>query len=814
MSGRLFTRTIIAVPLALALILSALAATPGRQGGEAEAAQQAAAADRKFLGLHAYPGFSSIIAASESAWIHNYKVEVSWSSIEAYQGIYDWTWLDAMVGEILASGCESLFFLVGGPTPAWAWDGQYGSMADKAPPQNLGDWYDFCAAVAERYASVVDFYEIWNEPGWDRDSEAYRNSGVYHFGGQVETDYLPLLQLGYTAVKEKDPTASVICGALMYTLKDDPSAGTENYALLFDEVNRPGQDVSMKVEADLPIVAERPMYFNYQGAWAGGHDSMGATSPQTEWYFAEGCTRPGFNTWLCLQNPQDTAALVSVDYLCGDGANVRRDISVGANSRFTIPVHTDGLGIGVHDSTHGDVSIKVSSSQPIVAERPMYFNYNGTWAGGHDAMGASSPQTEWYFAEGCTRPGFNTWLCLQNPGDAAAVVYLDYFCGDGANVRRELTVNPRSRFTVPVHTDGLGIGVHNSTHGDVSIKVSSSQPMVAERPMYFNYQGAWAGGHDAMGATSPQTEWYFAEGCTRPGFNTWLCLQNPGDAAAVVSIDYLCGDGANVRRELMVGPRSRFTVPVHTDGLGIGVHNSTHGDVSIKVSSSQPMVAERPMYFDYNGAWKGGHDSMGATSPQTEWYFAEGCTGFSIQEYLCLQNPHATSALATLTFMMTKGETFSRVMVLPPLSRMTFDINMLIGFHGTCDMVAVHPYKSPVYWGGFYANVVNTLRGRGAGQEVVTSEVGWPHYSDKQPGSFSEGGQALALGEQGVKGLFDAGCRKIWVYRDVDEVPGTSWDGNYYGLFSHTGQPHTAWYTYVQWQQQLPAYPKLPTTWP
>jgi hypothetical protein len=139
---------------------------------------------------------------------------------------------------------------------------------------------------------------------------------------------------------------------------------------------------------------------------------------------------------------------------------------------------------------------------------------------------------------------------------------------------------------------------------------------------------------------------------------------------------------------------------------------------------------------------------------------------------------------------------------------------MLIGFHGSCDMVAVHPYKSPWYWGGFYTNVVNTLRARGAGQEVVTSEVGWPHYSDSPGSIFTESGQAAAIGEEGVKRLFDAGCRKIWVYRDVDESPGTSWDGNYYGLFSYTGQPHPAWSTYVQWQQQLPSYPKLPSSLP
>jgi hypothetical protein len=29
----------------------------------------------------------------------------------------------------------------------------------------------------------------------------------------------------------------------------------------------------------------------------------------------------------------------------------------------------------------------VASDQPIIAERPMYFNYNGAWTGGHDVVG-------------------------------------------------------------------------------------------------------------------------------------------------------------------------------------------------------------------------------------------------------------------------------------------------------------------------------------------------------------------------------------------------------------------------------------------
>ncbi|MBC7228935.1 MAG: VCBS repeat-containing protein [Actinobacteria bacterium] len=376
-----------------------------------------------------------------------------------------------------------------------------------------------------------------------------------------------------------------------------------------------GQEVSASVISDQEgLIAERALYFDYDGGsgtWSGGHNVMAVDTPRTEWYFAEGCTRPGFHTWLTLQNPGEEEAHVTLDYLCGDGANVRRTLTVRARARYTVAVHGDAEGIGAHDNDHGDVSIKVTSDVPVVAERPMYFNYNGSWDGGSNVMGASAPSPEWFFAEGCTRPGFHTWLCLQNPGDVVARVTLDYLCGDGKNVRRELKVKARSRATVAVHGDSLGIGAHDGPHGDVSIKVTSDVPVVAERPMYFNYNGAWPGGHNVVGSPRPHTKWVFAEGCTRPGFHTWLCLQNPGDVVARVTLDYLCGDGKNVRRELTVKARSRATVAVHGDDLGIGVHDGPHGDVSIRVTSDLPIMAERPVYFLFNGRIAGGHNTEG-----------------------------------------------------------------------------------------------------------------------------------------------------------------------------------------------------------
>ncbi len=115
-----------------------------------------------------------------------------------------------------------------------------------------------------------------------------------------------------------------------------------------------------------------------RGEWSGGHDVMGAEAPREEWFFAEGCSREGFDTWLCLQNPTDEAARCDISYYCGDGTTEERvGIGLAPNSRSTIPVHETGLGLGRATCARGDFSIAVRTTNgvPIVAERPMYFRY-------------------------------------------------------------------------------------------------------------------------------------------------------------------------------------------------------------------------------------------------------------------------------------------------------------------------------------------------------------------------------------------------------------------------------------------------------
>jgi hypothetical protein len=232
----------------------------------------------------------------------------------------------------------------------------------------------------------------------------------------------------------------------------------------------------------------------------------------------------------------------------------------------------------------------------------MYFNYQGlasnNWTGGHDVVGTNAPNTKWYMAEGTTRPGFEEWLCLQNPGSSAISIKATYQLGpgQGSPVSKSYTVPAQQRLTVSVNRE---IGPNK----DDSVYLSSDHNFIAERPMYFNYQGVWTGGHDVLGANTPSTTWFFAEGTTRANFNEWLCLQNPENSDAHATITYYPAAGSPIKKTWTIAANSRLTVNVNNDA---GINQ----DISAKVSSDKAIIVERPMYFNYNG-WTGGHDVVG-----------------------------------------------------------------------------------------------------------------------------------------------------------------------------------------------------------
>ncbi|MGH7903932.1 MAG: SGNH/GDSL hydrolase family protein [Candidatus Dormibacteraceae bacterium] len=352
-----------------------------------------------------------------------------------------------------------------------------------------------------------------------------------------------------------------------------------------------GREVSARVRLPGPGVVERVLNFD-TGRWHGSTDKVGVLAPATEWDFAEGSTLPWFSEFLTLENPGGGTAYVTIQYFVERGSPITKRLVLAPFSRHTVQVSDRAEGVG---GGQMGVSARVTSSAPIVAERPMYVNGyswgSGSIRDGHDAFGANGPASTWYFAEGTTLGGFNEYLTLENPNSARAAVELRYQDQAGRLTVRDIGLAPLSRSTVAVFDSIYGVGPGLV---GVSARVSSDLPIVAERPIYVarDVGAGWVEGADvALGGTQLGTGFAFSAAFTGPGEDDYLTIQSPGPVPAAVSVTYHGVVGAVVRA-LTVGANSRFTINLNDPDAGPG----QNGRVGITVRSDQPVMVEKVTY--------------------------------------------------------------------------------------------------------------------------------------------------------------------------------------------------------------------------
>lgn len=243
----------------------------------------------------------------------------------------------------------------------------------------------------------------------------------------------------------------------------------------------PGREVAAEVSSDVPIVAERPVYFSRVVAAAGpvdgGHVAMGATEARAEWWFAEGFTGGGFQEYLAVGNPGDRPAPLNVTAHLEDGSTRVVALDAPAHGRATIDV------VGLAGPEH-EVSLHVTAASPVLAERPTYFRRAvgaaGLVDGGHVAFGSANPSTTWLFAEGNAGGSFQEYLTVLNPGGIEAKVPVVMVFPDGPTRQATLSVPARARRTLDVRQAA-------GQPRDVALIVGpATQPVVAERPVYFS----------------------------------------------------------------------------------------------------------------------------------------------------------------------------------------------------------------------------------------------------------------------------------------------------------------------------------------
>ncbi|MBK5093731.1 MAG: S8 family serine peptidase, partial [Actinobacteria bacterium] len=363
------------------------------------------------------------------------------------------------------------------------------SQATVSPSDTLGS-QDFSTKVTCREGKTIaaDRTMTWTGPG-AASEEAHNSVGVR---SPSETWYLAEGSSAWgfecwLLIQNPNPSEAtctvtyMIEGAGPQTFIKKVPASSRATFNMSDDIGE--ADASIKVTSNLPVIPERAMYRNNRRE---GHDSIGTTSPATDYFLAEGTTAWGFTTYVLVQNPQDSATDVTVTYMTNTGPVYQTPFTMPANSRKTIRVN-DIL-------PNMDLSTRVHGSQPIIAERAMYWD-NGTGEACHDSIGMASAHSDFYLPDGETSNGRETWTLVQNPGSSSVAVEVSYLSPSGSgNVIFYDNIGANSRKTYNMADQGVS--------GRAAVKVRSLTPgqkIMVERAMYWSNRGA---GTDTIGGYS------------------------------------------------------------------------------------------------------------------------------------------------------------------------------------------------------------------------------------------------------------------------------------------------------------------------
>lgn len=408
------------------------------------------------------------------------------------------------------------------------------------------------------------------------------------------------------------------------------------------------------------------------------------------WYFAEGSVGGGFQEWLTLQNPSAVqSSMVNVTYLFESRTSISISHTVAASSRATINVNQD-LNIPSNGAKQAiSMIVQVTSGPGIVAERPMYFTFHGI-SSGTDVLGATSPGTSYYFPVADTLQtgdrNYSSYITMLNPSTTQTATATVTFYTGACGLSGQTPCPTQTISVLPLHRGT----VSPPPKQQMSVHVSTNLPMVVERPMYLqdnvpNAGGRTTGAASEVGATSPGTDWLFAEGYTGTDFQESLILANFGTTptTATIKLEYTNASTQTLSVTVPAANRIFFDVNyanAHPTGICQPAPCTPTSSVSAEVTSTAPIVAERLMLFhDGPSHYPGVTEAVGEPGPASKkvFAFAEGYTNNTFQEFLTLQNPTANDETAAVT-MFADTYVIEQEVIVKAHSRQTLWINGLI----------------------------------------------------------------------------------------------------------------------------------------
>jgi len=408
-------------------------------------------------------------------------------------------------------------------------------------------------------------------------------------------------------------------------------------------------------------------------------------------YLAEGSTAWGFDAYVTIQNPNDTAVHAKITYMTNGGPVDGGTLELPAESQATVNPR-DVLG-------SQDFSTKVvcTEHKTIAVDRTM------TWTGpgaaspeAHCSVGVPGPSRTWYLPEGSTNWGFECWLLIQNPNASEASCDVTYMIEGETPQTVNHKVPANSRMTFNMATD---IG-----NKDASIRVVADKPVIPERAMYRNNRRE---GHDSIGTIAPAADYYLAEGSTAWGFTTYVLIQNPNNQPNNVTVTYMTNSGPKPQDPITMPANSRKTIRVN-DVL-------PNTDLSTQVHGTLPVIAERAMYWGEGSALgEACHDSIGMASAHTTFYLPDGQTSDGHETWTLVQNPNAVDVDVEISYLTPTGAgnvVFTDTVAAN--SRTTYDMSQKISGRAAVMVTSKTPGRNIMVERAMYWNT------RGAGTDTI-----------------------------------------------------------------------------------------------
>ncbi len=145
------------------------------------------------------------------------RIQSGWQRAETTPGVYNFDWLDEIVDGLLGAGIQPwvslsfgnpLYMAGAEPLPP---HGNYFFSPTRFGKEGIEGWQNYCRAMVKHFSSRVTHWEVWNEP----------NAGFLrkpNTGSLIQPEppevYAELVKITYAAVKEIQPEAKIIAGAI------------------------------------------------------------------------------------------------------------------------------------------------------------------------------------------------------------------------------------------------------------------------------------------------------------------------------------------------------------------------------------------------------------------------------------------------------------------------------------------------------------------------------------------------------------------------------------------------------------------------